>query len=278
MSRHLKALTDEVGLRMRAKGTSRQYRLVQSEMAPEAKRLWQLLKEQVTALPEAENDAERLRGVLAERRSKSQEFFSSSAGEWDRMRSELVGRRLDLLGLLGLVDDRWVVGDLGCGTGQVSRAIAPFVRQVISIDDSPEMLSVARERLAGHPNVEVREGELEALPVEDMSLDAAVLFLVLHYLREPYAAFREVARVVKPGGRMLVVDLRPHTREEYRHEMGHLWMGFAGEQLENWAADSGMEGFNHVNLPADPETKGPPLFVATARMPRVEVWIPGLVD
>jgi SAM-dependent methyltransferase len=278
MSRHLKALADEGWLAYRAEGTSRRYRMAAAQMAPEVRRLWRLVRDQVVTMAIADQDNERVRSVLALRRTKSQEFFSSAAGEWDRLRGELVGRRLDLVALLGLIDDRWVVGDLGCGTGQVSEALAPFVKGVIAVDDSEAMLSAAKQRLESHSNVEVRAGELEKLPMPDMHLDAVVMFLVLHYATDPAAVMREVARVLRPGGRLLLVDMCPHDREDYRHAMGHAWLGFGEEQLRGWATDAGLDGFRYVTLPADPDAKGPNLFAGTARTPREEVWIPGMLE
>src|SRR5690606_10715304 len=185
VSRHLKALLDEGWIGYRAEGTSRWYRLRVEQFAPEERRLWRLVRDQVVRMPLSDQDSERVQSVLADRRSRSQEFFSSAAGEWDRMRGELIGRRLDLVGLLGLVEDEWVVGDLGCGTGQVADVLAPFVRRVIAVDDSAAMLTAARERLERHANVEVRNGDLASLPIDDLQLDAAILFLVLHYAPDP---------------------------------------------------------------------------------------------
>src|SRR5690606_24879179 len=278
VSRHLKALLDEGWIGYRAEGTSRWERVRVEQFAPEERRLWRLVRDQVVRMPLSDQDSERVQSVLADRRSRSQEFFSSAAGEWDRMRGELIGRRLDLVGLLGLVEDEWVVGDLGCGTGQVADVLAPFVRRVIAVDDSAAMLTAARERLERHANVEVRNGDLASLPIDDLQLDAAILFLVLHYAPDPVGVLREVVRVLRPGGRVLVVDLVPHEREEYRSGMGHLWLGFGREQMIGWTEEAGMEGARYVQLPADPDAKGPMLFAATARSQREEVWIPGALE
>ena len=112
--------------------------------------------------PTAQDDR-RLQGVLARRREKSEAFFSSSAGEWDHLRGELFGDRVGLQAFVALADANWVVGDLGCGTGQMSATIAPYVARVIAIDGSAEMLGAARARLQDQPNVDLRQGALESL-------------------------------------------------------------------------------------------------------------------
>ncbi|HEU4699131.1 MAG TPA: metalloregulator ArsR/SmtB family transcription factor [Gemmatimonadales bacterium] len=265
VSRHLKTLADEGWVVARAEGTSRQYSLAPLDAG--ARRLWQVVREQAAETRAAAHDRERLRGVLAERRLRSQEFFSSTAGQWDALRAELFGERADLLALLALLDERWTVGDLGCGTGQVAAAVAPFVARVIAVDGSRQMLQAARRRLADTPNVELRQGELEALPLEAASLDVALLFLVLHYAVEPARVLAEARRVLRPGGRLLVCDMMPHPHEEWRQQRGHVWQGFAAEQLGPWLAEAGFVEARYRPLPADPQAKGPVLFVASARRP-----------
>src|SRR5437588_1516817 len=127
VSRHLKALADSGWIAARAEGTSNLYAMTRDELDAPARRLWLLVREQVGPTPAAAQDQRRLQAALAERRTKSQEFFSSSAGQWDRLRDELFGDRFHLAALGALADSEWVVGDLGCGTGEVSAAIAPFV-------------------------------------------------------------------------------------------------------------------------------------------------------
>ena len=265
VSRHLKALADSGWISARAEGTSNVYAMTRDDLDGSARRLWALVREQVGSSPAAAHDQRRVQTVLADRRTKSQEFFSSSAGQWDRMRDDLFGDRFHLSALTAFADPGWTVGDLGCGTGQMTAALAPFVGHVIAVDGSAAMLQAARKRLQGLENVELRRGDLEALPIDDGRLDAATLVLVLHHLAEPERALAEVFRVMKPGGQLLVVDMQPHDRESYRQQMGHAWLGFSEEHIRRILGETGFDGARIVPLPPDPKSKGPELFVATAR-------------
>jgi ubiquinone/menaquinone biosynthesis C-methylase UbiE/DNA-binding transcriptional ArsR family regulator len=265
VSRHLKALADSSWVTARSEGTSHLYTMSRDGLDPAARRLWLLVRDQVSSSSAAAQDLRRLQGALAARRTKSQEFFASSAGQWDKLRDELFGDRFHLSALAALADPEWVLGDLGCGTGRVSAAAAPFVARVIAVDGSAAMLQAAKRRLHGVANVELRRGELEALPVDDAALDAATLMLVLHHVAEPERAVAETARVLKPGGRALVVDMLSHDRESYRQQMGHVWLGFGEDHLAHLFADAGLEEMRFVSLPPDARAKGPGLFVATAR-------------
>ena len=264
VSRHLKTLLDAEWVSSRRDGTSRYYTLALDDRGPATRRLWALLREQVSLTPGADQDARRLRGVLGRRQSKSQEFFASAAGQWDRLRQDMFGRASYLQALPGLLDPEWIVGDLGCGTGQVAAALAPFVTQVIAVDRSSDMLDAARRRLRDLPNVDVRRGELEALPIQDGALDAATLLLVLHHLPDPVEALGEAARVLRPGGRLLISDMLPHDRETYRQQMGHVWLGFGEETLHKLLGNAGFDQIRIAAMPADPDAKGPALFVAGA--------------
>jgi ubiquinone/menaquinone biosynthesis C-methylase UbiE len=267
ISRHLKALSDSGWIAVRAEGTSNLYMMVPHELDPSARRLWALVREQVGPTPAAVQDQRRVQAVLAARRLKSQEFFSSSAGQWDRLREEMFGDRFYLAALAAFADPEWVVGDLGCGTGQLTEAVAPFVGHVIAVDASGPMLQAARRRLSGLENVELRRGDLESLPIDDGKLDAAMMMLVLHHVAEPARALADVRRVLKPGGRLLIVDMQPHDRENYRQQMGHAWLGFSDEFLRRILHEAGFEAERVVPLPPDPHSKGPGLFVSTSRKP-----------
>ncbi|MDX1579495.1 MAG: metalloregulator ArsR/SmtB family transcription factor [Gemmatimonadota bacterium] len=263
VSRHLKVLAEDGWVRWRQDGTTRHYRM-SSELAPDAAELWRVARESLVDAPWVAEDAERAESVLAARRERALAFFSESAAEWDALRDELFGRDARLAVLFGLLDPDWVVGDLGAGTGALSDTIAPFVHRVIAVDRSPEMLSAAGVRLAERENVEIREGELEALPVENGELDLAVLMLTLHFAVEPARVLAEAERALRPGGRLLVLDMRAHDRLEYRETMGHLWPGFSEEEMCGWTRDAGFEAYRHAPLAPDPEATGPMLFVGTA--------------
>jgi ArsR family transcriptional regulator len=263
VSRHLKALSDAGWVAARGEGTSNLYTMTR-EVDAAARRLWLLVREQVGPSAAAAQDQRRLQAALAQRRTKSQEFFSSSAGQWDRMREELFGDRFHLFAFAALADSSWTIGDLGCGTGQVSAALAPFVSRVIAVDGSAAMLQAARRRLQGIDNIDLRRGEVEALPIDDARLDVATLMLVLHHLPEPARALAEASRVLKPGGRVLIVDMLPHDRESYRQQMGHVWLGFPEDHVRRLMTETGFVDVRVVALPPDARTKGPALFVANA--------------
>ena len=262
VSRHLKALADSGWIGARTEGTSHLYTMTRDELHPAARRLWLLVREQVGPSAAAAQDQRRLHAALAERRTKSQEFFSSSAGQWDRLRDELFGARFHLAALAALAEPDWVVGDLGCGTGQVSASIAPFVARVIAVDASAAMLQAAKKRLQGFDNIDLRRGDLEALPIDDARLDAATLMLVLHYVPEPARALAEVARVLKPGGRAVIVDLLRHDRDDFRRQLGQKWLGFEAAEIQTMMTAGGLKNVTVTPLPPDRDAKGPALFLA----------------
>lgn len=263
VSRHLKILADTGWLSSREDGTSNRYRLDVRALDVSARRLWMSVREEAESLSSSRRDAERVHGVLAERHTRSQAFFASSAAQWDRLRAELFGTRTELFALVGLLDETHTIADLGCGTGQLAEVMAPFVAQVIAVDESSAMLTAARARLAPWANVELRRGSIEALPIDDGVLDVAVLSLVLHFVAEPAAVLAEIRRTLRStGGRLLLVDMLPHDRAEYRQTMGHVWLGFEAGQLERWGRDAGFTRIRHHALPTAPQSKGPTLFTA----------------
>lgn len=264
VSRHLKVLADEGWVGSRASGTTNWYRMSAADLDPSARRLWQVVKEELAGSSAVKQDAQRIRTVLAGRRGKSREFFAGGSGAWDRVRTELFGPGVEWLSLSGLVEPHWTVGDLGSGTGQLAAAIAPLVSRVIAVDESAAMLEAAEERTRDAGNVELRQGALESLPLDDESLDLAFIELVLHHLPEPGRAIVEAGRALKPGGRLVLVDMMPHDRTEYRETMGHQWLGFDRDTVAGWCGQAGLELRSYRGLPPQPKSQGPLLFAAAA--------------
>lgn len=268
VSRHLRILADQAWVSSRAEGASRWYRR-NPTLDPAMLTLWELVRGAMTDTPAAVQDAARIDAVLASRRAVTQAFFATASADWDALRTEMFGARADLTAAFALLSPDLVVGDLGCGTGALSAALAPHVHHVHAVDASPAMLASARTRLAAFPNVQVDDGALEALPLDDGVLDVAVLMLVLHHVSDPVRALREVHRVLRPGGRVLIGDMRPHTHERYREQMGHVWLGFDDHTLHDWLHAAGFVHPRYVPLPVDPDASGPALFSGTAvAMPR----------
>jgi ArsR family transcriptional regulator len=263
VSRQLKTLAEAGWVQSRRDGTSRYYSLALDGADGTRARIWALTREQLAGRAGLEQEARRLARVLSHRSETSKQFFATAAGQWDRVRQDLFGDDFSLRALAGLLPPGWVVGDLGCGTGMNAAALAPFVGRVIGVDGSEEMLDAARARLVDATNVELRQGTLEDLPIETRTLDAATLVLVLHHLPAPARALAEAARVLRPGGRVLIVDMTPHEREAYRRDMGHVWLGFGEEQITRLLGQAGFGNVRVRPLPPAREAKGPALFAAS---------------
>lgn len=267
VSRHLKVLSDAGWVLKRTEGTASFYRVVMDDLGRANRALWLAVREQAGETTEIAEDARRLAAVLAARREDSQTFFGRMAGQWDNVRTELFGTKFTPLGMLALLSREWTVIDLGCGTGNAAELLAPVVRRVIAVDRSAPMLSAAKKRLGGFGNVEFVQGEVGSLPLADASADCAVCVLVLHHVDDVKAALNDVRRVLKPGGKLLIVDMIAHDREEYRQKMGHRWLGFSESRLTDWARESGLNKAGFVALASAAEARGPGLFAMTLERP-----------
>lgn len=269
VSRHLRTLSEAGWVSARSEGTSRVYRRAPDGSLPDPA-LWGVVRGGGVASPEAREDAERADVILTDRKERSRTFFRSAAGRWDQLRRELFGDATESGALLGILDPEWTVGDLGCGTGALAARAAPWVHRVIGVDREPEMLEAAGRRLQDLENVDLRQGDLEALPLDDGELDAAFALLVFHLLPDPRAVLDEAFRALKPGGTLVILEMRPHDRDHYRDEMGHLWAGFPLETMAEWMEEAGFEGVRTVPVPPDPEAKGPLLFLGRGRRPAAD--------
>jgi SAM-dependent methyltransferase len=262
VSRQLKPLLDCGFVDRRTEGTASLCRVATAGMVPPGPELWALARAQFQGLVAAADDDARLATVVAERHRSGSAFFGRVGGEWDQVRRTLFGEHFGADALLALLDPGWTVADLGCGTGEATERIAPYVARVVAIDREPAMLSAARKRLAPLRNVEFREGDLRKIPAKEREFDAAVAMLVLHHVERPEEAVANAGRCLARGGRLLVVDMTLHDRREYLSTMGHLHLGFDRRACESWARAAGLSLARWTRLRPDIEGRGPGLFAA----------------
>lgn len=187
-------------------------------------------------------DQARLSAVRADRASAAESWFEANAGQWDAIRSlhvaesEVEAAMASALGEGSL----GTLVDIGTGTGRMLELFGPRAAQVVGIDRSSEMLRLARAKLADLAHAELRQADLYALPLQDGAADTAILHHVLHFAQQPAAAIGEAARVLGPGGRLLIVDFAPHEREELRTRDAHARLGFSDEQMLGWFDRAGL--------------------------------------
>ena len=190
-------------------------------------------------------DQARLSAVRADRARAAEAYFNAQAGSWDEMRSLYVGETEVEAAIIFMLAAQPVgrLVDIGTGTGRMLELFAPNAASAIGIDRSPEMLRLARAKLAasGLEQVELRQGDMYALSLNDGAADTVLLHQVLHYAQQPEAALAESARILAPGGRLLLADFAPHEREDLRSRHAHARLGFSDEQLAGWFAAAGLQ-------------------------------------
>ena len=198
----------------------------------------------------ADGDLARLDAVRAERSAAAERYFEGHAAEWDAIRSLYIPEA-EVEAAIGRVVGDGAIGrlvDIGTGTGRILELLGPRANSAIGIDRSPEMLRFARAKLASAgrhdmaiARAELRQGDMYALPLPDRSADLVVLHQVLHYAQQPAAAVSEAARLLGPGGRLLIADFAPHEREDLRDQAAHARLGFSDQQIAEWFGSAGLE-------------------------------------
>ncbi len=276
VSRHL-AILREAGLLIdRRDGTYVSYRFVPPSDGPWSEG-WQLIKRHLDDDPSTDRDRAMLRQVLEARRERTRSFFDAIGPEWDALRKVFGDETLRAQALARLVPPGLRVADVGTGTGILACEMARMGLEVVGIDHSARMLDAARtkleEELRREPfalggSVEFRAGEADRMPLADDEMDAALAHMVLHYMPAPQDVIGEMARIVRPGGTVVMVDFEEHEYEWMRQELGVLWMGFSLDQVRDFCATAGLAA--PLISRSDPQPRGrdlPATLIASVRVP-----------
>lgn len=256
VSRHLKILT-EAGLLDRFREGSRVYYRVNRSAG------WAKVLDDLFSLMPADDrlamtDQKRLEHIQASRAEAAENFFRNNAADWDRLRSLYVDEaevETAVLKALALLPEHRHL-DLGTGTGRLLALIAPQVSEAIGLDRSPEMLQYARATIAdaGLTNASVRQGDLFQLPFNDDQFDRITIHQVLHYLDRPGPAIDEARRVLKPGGRLVIVDFAPHEEQVLAEQYHHHHLGFSSAEMARWLDHPSIISLPSMALAGDPLT------------------------
>ncbi|MDN2566863.1 metalloregulator ArsR/SmtB family transcription factor [Aquibium sp. A9E412] len=243
VSRHLRLLLDAELIARYQEGSWAYFRLSDGEAAREF--VHGVVARLDPADGQLERDRERLAAVKRRRQERAAEFFRENAARWDQIRSLHVADQAVETALTALVGARpfGSMVDLGTGTGRLLVLLAPLYQRGVGIDFSREMLAVARANLdrAGVTHAQVRLGDIVDPPVERGAHDLVTMHQVLHYAEDPARALLEAARLLRPAGRLIVVDFAPHALEFLREEHAHLRLGFADAQMAEWLDEAGLD-------------------------------------
>ncbi len=243
VSRHLKLMV-EAGLLQRIPEGAQVFLRLASHS--DAARLSRAL---VELIPEADvvlsRDLSRLQQVRDARVQRAQDYFQTVAESWDSIRSLHVSQQKVEEKLREIIGDEPVTEllDIGTGTGRILEILAPRVQHGVGVDLSSGMLTVARSNIERHglSHLQVRKGDMYRLPVESSSVDLAIVHMVLHYSDEPLEVIREAARVLRPRGRLLLVDFAAHGEEMLRDEFNHHRLGFSDTEITHWFQQCGLD-------------------------------------
>ncbi len=261
ISRHLKILQN--WLDKRSVGASSWFRFSPSKLQPTDRQLWEIIQKETDDL--VEEDLARMKSVLTINRTDSQSFFQKIGEKWLHLRKDLFGDQFLLPTFLQLLPQDLIIADLGCGTGESVVSLAPVSKKVIGVDQSNEMLAICKRRTTHLQNIDLRQGSLEKLPIKDCEVDAVFCMLVLHHVENLTTAFREMTRVLKPNGIIVVLDMVKHNQQEFRRTMGHQHLGFRKEVICSLAKELKCDVQSWYTLPKQEGTIGPQLFLSALR-------------
>jgi ArsR family transcriptional regulator len=282
VSKHLATLRDSGWISQRKEGTRSWYRAVAPSEFDGGRALCEQVQGAADGVRQRRRDDAALAEIRAERDARARDFFAGVAADWDRIRSEYEHPDIQLGAIAALVNRRLCVVDIGTGTGALLPWLSGAVGSVVAVDNSPAMLSRAQElcRREELDNVTLQRADIEALPLTDASFDAAYCSMALHHVARPEVAIAEMARVIKPGGRAIVIAFTRHDLVWLREELAHQWLGFTRDDITHLFAEAGLRPLRYLQrrrapLETVPERSArareqvdwPDVFLAVAEKP-----------
>ena len=251
VSRHVRILADAGFVERRKEGAWTFVTLGASERVAPALAAVDAWGESTADAPWPNADVTRLAAVRAERASAAERYFASQAERWDAIRSLHISENEVEAAIRRALGDRPIGGltDIGTGTGRMLELFAAGAQEAIGFDRSADMLRLARAKLdAAAIPAELRQADMDALPHGSALGDTGILHQVLHYAQQPARAVAEAARLLSPGGRLVLVDFAPHEREELRERDAHARLGFTDRQPIEWMSAVGLDArvFEHL--------------------------------
>ncbi len=275
ISRHLRVLKESGLVRDRRLGTAALYSAARvhdtADDSDESSGLQSMMLDWLSARPVPPVVRERLDHVLHYRGSDASAFFNRVGKRWSELRREAFGSAFATEAFVSLLPRTWTVADVGTGTGDLLPVLAANFQRVLAIDPAETMLGCARQRAEEHgaTNVSFHLGKLADLPLASASCDLAIAILVIHHVKSPETALAELHRVVRPGGRVLIVEQELHENQAFYETMKDLWWGFTPAELAGGLAEAGLEQVRSQRLTTAMESssaaESPPLFVLTGK-------------
>ena len=262
VSRHLKHLLEQNLVERRSEGTAGYYQSTLSLRSTHDQQIYQIVLDEYKEHEEA--DLRRAESILALRSIDTTRFFQNIGSRWHELRHALFGGHYLLPTLLQLINPNTVIADIGCGSGETLALLAKNVKKVIGIDQSEDMLTLAKQNCSNYQNIELRPGKAERLPLKFKEADAVLCMLLLHHISNIGAVFESIAQGLSDQGRVIILDLQPHDQKELKQQLGHQHLGFSEAQLRT-ASEAHFELDHYTTLPADPSAIAPPLFIAGLR-------------
>ena len=256
ISRHLKLLGEAALIDRYQEGAWAYFRLRQEGPAAAVAKLLLDCSDETDAV--LRRDGERLAALKKVRAEKAQAYFSRNAAEWDELRRLHVSETEVETALGELIGEEPVESflDLGTGTGRILQLFDGLYRRGVGVDASRDMLAVARANLdrAGITKASIRHGDIFNLPLERDEFDVVTIHQVLHFLADPEAAIAEAARMLRPGGRLVIIDFAPHELEYLREDHAHVRLGFSDPIMREWLERAGLSVERSIDLTDETRT------------------------